>query len=282
MPLKEVAEKLLELYFIRRDAYGISTEKGLQTVKEPVTLDLIMRHLSGEFEIGAHCIEPSQSTCKWIAWDIDRREVAVKLWRKVTDIFPKEACLFEQTSGRGYHILVFWKAPVYSEICYNIARRLSEDLEGVETFPRQPWINPDGYGNWIRLPLGRRGEHWSRLLHPERILDVKPTLPGEHLNLNEYKMQIPFWLKANRCPHRLQDQSKEWSCLRDDGSIGLCSALTCPLPLDISPHRPSKDRVCTVCGKPILRNLYVDEEGNLYHYGCYTSKKSREKTSFTL
>jgi len=38
---------------------------------------------------------------------------------------------------------------------------------------------------------------------------------------------------------------------------------------------PVENRICIVCGEPILRNLYVDKDSNLYHYGCYASEKEK-------
>jgi ribosomal protein L32 len=34
-------------------------------------------------------------------------------------------------------------------------------------------------------------------------------------------------------------------------------------------------RLCVACGEPILRNLYIDKDGNLYHYGCYASERKK-------
>ena len=228
--MREVAERLLSLYFNRLDCYGVSDGERILTVKGSVTVELVEKHLRGEFELGAHAIEPTRSTCRWVAWDIDDRKTRITLYDRLGRVFPRESVVVERTSGRGYHILLFFLSPIPSEICYSIALKFAEGLKGVETYPKQPWIEPEGYGNWIRLALGYRKttKRWSRLLSPEKILDVKPILPGEYVNLSEYKQPIPFWLKANRCIHRTQDQSGAWNCLKSDGSVGLCSTFTCP------------------------------------------------------
>ena len=230
MPSKrsDVAERLLDLFFVRRDVYGLEAEDGWRTVKKPVTAGLVKGHLEGRYCLGAHPIGRN-GECRWIGWEIDSATVLPPLYTRLKAVFPESAMVIHTTGGRSYHIKVFFKCPISSEDAYRIAKRMAGDLRGVEFYPKQPGIGR-GYGNFMRLPLGRHGRtgRIGVLIRPESLFDVAPCMPPA---------PPVFSSLAGDCPYRVQEAwmvngrielLDEYSCTYHNGSIGRCKAELCP------------------------------------------------------
>jgi hypothetical protein len=129
--------------------------------------------------IGLHSTSPA-NTCRWGAVDIDCHgptstppEVnlaAVLAWYGRLAALGFSPLLTDSNGQGGYHLLAIFREPVTTPKVFDFLRWLVSDhaIHGLtappETFPKQPWIQPGRYGNWLRLP-GRHHtrEHWSRV-----------------------------------------------------------------------------------------------------------------------
>jgi len=223
-----VAERLLKLFFVERQHYGADYGNGLTTVKQPITRQVILKHLQGHLELAAHAIESQRSLSLWSCWDLDRGG-ALTLYHKLTRKFPKSSLVLEETGGSGYHVWLMYKVPTPSEIAYGISRLYAAGVTD-EYYPAERWIQPGGYGRMCRIPLGYRRStgRWSRLIHPKSILNVEPCLPGRHIDLNVFREPVPWSIRQARCPYKIPDRTGTLNCLYRDGSVGLCAEGLCP------------------------------------------------------
>jgi len=234
---EELAQRILDLFFVRRDAYGLETPQGWITVKQPVTLDLIHTHLSGGPCLGAHPID-QDNRCRWIGWDFDEARKATLLYERAKAEYPSTALLLNFTGGRGCHLRAFFNRLIQAFVGCQLARQLVEEREGVEWYPKQPRISREGFGSFMRLPLGRHAKtgRVGRLIHPATLLEIKPCAPP---------VPSTFKLMAEQCQHRVQEARMNgegrivkldtYDCLFSNGTVGSCREDQCPILLRQEP-----------------------------------------------
>lgn len=229
----KLAERILELFFVRRDVYGIETGEGWRTVKEPVTAELIMRHLRGEACLGAHLIG-KDGECRWIGWEVDNPSLLRPLFARVKEMFPSESMLIHTSGGRSFHVKVFFNRPIKSEDAHVLAKNAVSKLQGVEFYPKQPRISETGFGNFMRIPLGRhmRSGEFGVLVQPKSLFEIKPCPPPEWC-------VTPFKFVAEACSYRVKECRQEprsgkivetgnFCCTYYDGTVGYCREDLCP------------------------------------------------------
>lgn len=171
----------------------------------------LRRHFIGATEgdvIGLHAVSPDgdDSVSRWFGLDFDAHgDVTTEYleslrlaasWCAET-IGERCSVLLEDSNGRGgYHLWAYFDAPLSSASLYvwlqSIATRCHE-ATGItpETYPKQPRVNPDEFGSWLRLP-GRHHTrpHWSRVCRPgqpwcagedaaREILENFPATPAD-------------------------------------------------------------------------------------------------------
>jgi hypothetical protein len=226
-----LAKRMLELFFIRRDAYGLEKPSGWKTVKQPVTIDLIEQHLNGEPCLGAHPIS-LENQCKWIGWDLDTKEKADVVYSRAIKRYPKTAVLLNSTGGRGYHIRIFFNRSIPAEDANRLARELVEGIEGVEYYPKQAWISKRGFGNFMRLPLGKHQKtgRTGKLIFPKSLLEIKPCAPP---------FPSSFEQVAKQCQYRIHEAKMSaeghivkldlYDCTFGNSTTGSCQKENCPL-----------------------------------------------------
>jgi len=215
-----LAKRILELFFVRRDVYGLETAHGWITEKKPVTLELIMRHLNGEVCLASHPID-SGNRCSWIGWDVDNHKKARELKLRVEKKYPKHALLFNFTGHRGFHLRVFFNRKIRAEDAYLLAKEMANEIQGIEYYPKQPRISSTGYGNFMRIPLGkhRKTGRVGNLIEPSSLFQIRPCTPPVSLSYEEIK---------EFCQHKIKDQHGNWNCIAINGTVGLCNQQLCP------------------------------------------------------
>lgn len=149
-------------------AYGKfneKTEKG-ECVKEPVTDEIIKRHLTGKRRIGRYPLSPDildGSGTWWVAVDIDNDDIGLAIQFCEALEHLEIPCYIERSKSKGYHVWVFFSDPVEAVKARALMRYGIDVLEKVteyqiqEIFPKQNTIKQSdgnyGYGNYINLPL---------------------------------------------------------------------------------------------------------------------------------
>ena len=195
-----LAGALHSLFVARGDCYAKQLEKGgYVKVEEPLTIEVLTRHLKGELTVGAYQLN-GDSFVKWLCFDLDPerlsepKDAAVKILQVCFEKQEKDerpriwpsAVLAEASRypDPSYHIWIFFAMPVHAKVARWLGLRILELAElnprQVEVFPKQSEINNErSFGNLVKLPLGfhRAEKKWSRLLDPETF----EPLPNEAL-----------------------------------------------------------------------------------------------------
>ncbi len=126
--------------------------------------DIIRRHLEGEITIGLYAINPDNQACKWVAIDADYKNAMEDLLKLQYRLAQDGVDPALEMSRRGGHLWVFLETPLLAKDCriyiHDIALRLAVPVkgtglkDGIEVFPKHDVIEPGGFGNAIRGPLG--------------------------------------------------------------------------------------------------------------------------------
>lgn len=172
---------MLSLFVNRRDTYAVQRADGSYVrVPEPLTKEVLERHLAGEVTVGSYQLSPEDDGVIWLCFDIDPErveepaEVARRIYKGAVEAWPREAVWLEASRDPdpSYHVWVFFLDPVPADVARWLGRRLLEKLgiREVEVFPKQDSAR-GRYGNLMKLPLGyhRRAKKWSRWLDPETL-----------------------------------------------------------------------------------------------------------------
>jgi len=143
------------LFTGRKDAYGLETQNGPITVREPLADSLIHEHLIGSKRIGIFPIkEDNRVLFACLDLDQEDKEKLSKIFLSLLDsnFYP----YVEISKSKGYHIWVFFDEPIEAGAVRRVLLRVLKDsgIDGIEVFPKQDKIGPDnGLGNYVFLPL---------------------------------------------------------------------------------------------------------------------------------
>jgi hypothetical protein len=165
---REIIRVMRELFVQRDDVYGVQVRRGkscvYRLVKEPLTDEVIKRHLRGEVTIATY--PARSSTTKWVCVDIDSRDKnkvkEVLATMKKHGIRP----VLEDSGGKGFHGCVFFEKGIPNWK----ARAIGEPVAcGNEIFPKQDLLQNGSYGSLLKLPLGvhRETGRWCCFLNEE-------------------------------------------------------------------------------------------------------------------
>lgn len=170
-----VAKALLEVFGAREDVYALATYDGSNVsyhpVKEPLTEEVIERHLKGAVTVGAYQLSLSDEV-RWLGWDIDAdtleqaQETANKLLRVLADT-PHAV---EFSGSKGYHVLILFTQPMRADDAKELANsvRIQAGIK-CECFPKQNRLSPNQpFGNLLKVPLGLhpKTQNRSRFVDP--------------------------------------------------------------------------------------------------------------------
>lgn len=171
----------MDLFVHRGDVFAVQQESGAYfPERRPITADDIEDHLAGNWSLGVYVIDPLQDdTVRYIVWDLDivDEDAANKLCELVEHMqlangeskVPAgyERCLLREFSGnKGTHVWMFFDEPVPAE---KVRRWVAADFmpqwaeaanangwpAAIEVFPKQDSVPAGGFGNLIKLPLGK-------------------------------------------------------------------------------------------------------------------------------
>lgn len=170
----------LELYkrlFVHRtDVFAEQSSNGSYFPhKVPITDFDLEEHLGGVASYGTYVIRPSDQTVKYVVFDLDTYDqgqletlteaVAALLNTKEPHLPPDllRSVLLEDSGGKGYHVWLFLDSPLTASV---VRRWLERDFHfphSLEVFPKQDSVEDGGYGNLVKLPLGKHGRtgRWS-------------------------------------------------------------------------------------------------------------------------
>lgn len=147
--------RYVELFPHRRDIYALQkTDGSYFLVREPITLELLRRHLNGEVTCGWYALQ-HDNTVRWVALDADHDNgliVLQQIWQKLQQLTINT---YLEESRRGGHLWLFIE-PVRAKVVRTLMRQLLNLLkvDAIEIYPRQDELPEDGVGSLLRGPLG--------------------------------------------------------------------------------------------------------------------------------
>lgn len=157
----------------RQDAYGAG---GGMCVKQALSADVLVGHLSGEKRIGVYPLSPTILDGEGVYWaclDIDDSDLnlAIESMGALAELGVQG--YIERSKRKGYHVWVFFAEPVPANHARALLRYAGAEHE---IFPKQDKLVDGGYGNYVNLPLfGADVEHQRTVfLDPKRGYEPHP------------------------------------------------------------------------------------------------------------
>lgn len=174
----------MDLFIHRRDVFAEQHEDGsYRPVRRPIEELDVEEHLGGLRSLGSYSIDPTDDTVGFAVFDLDTYdEKALEFLCKRVEglchdsgigrVHYAPCLLLESSGGKGYHIWLFFDAPVpardvrawaavvkeaYDEHRRPVDRGESDDCGEwpfLEIFPKQDTVPEGGFGNLVKLPLG--------------------------------------------------------------------------------------------------------------------------------
>jgi hypothetical protein len=213
---------LFEMFQGRPDVHGRQSARTEEvwTAKSPLTLELYHGHLAGTGDrVGAHYLQPDGTT-RVVVVDIDQ-EVPGLAQRIVAALRSVGiAAHLERSKSKGYHVWIFFTAPVLGRRAQQLRAYLRERFIWVgEYFPRQDALEPDGIGNFMFLP------HYGRAAATRTVFLDPPTLtviPDQVTYLLQADRATPVALDALVANVRLDDSRSSRAALPANWLLDIC------------------------------------------------------------
>src|SRR6266550_5174954 len=144
-------------------------------VREPLTLPLLAAHLAGRCTLGTYLLDES-SHCSFAVFDADSGDGLVRLVGLAMELARQGIPTVLEASRRGGHLWVHLAEPTPAHLVRAWLLPSAQSL-GVEFYPKQDTLGPDGACSLIRLPLGihRQARGWYPFVHMDEDGDVVPV-----------------------------------------------------------------------------------------------------------
>ncbi|KPL24871.1 MAG: hypothetical protein AMJ75_02630 [Phycisphaerae bacterium SM1_79] len=163
------------LFMGLRNVYGTyETKTGrVRQVKEPVTDEVILAHLTGKQSYGVYLLVGDRTGA--IAVDFDQNELCLPISFVAGARRYDMSAYIERSKSKGYHVWVFFEnGGVLAAKARLVAQKVLADMgrPATEVFPKQDAL-ADGvsYGNFIHAPL------FGALVPKGRTVFVDPAEP---------------------------------------------------------------------------------------------------------
>lgn len=185
-------ERFIKLFRGRGDVYG--SEEG-SCVKEPLTTDVFINHLTGTTPIGVYPMVPLRGDwyTVWGCTDIDTGDLQAAINLQSAFESAGVHAFIEKSRSKGYHVWVFASEPVLARdmrrmflACHQVV-----DYPAREVNPKQETLaSTKQYGNYVRLPYPN---HADLSIPNRRVInhDEEPYSLDEFLNMAENAMVSP-------------------------------------------------------------------------------------------
>ncbi len=133
--------------------YAVQQRDGsYRRVREPLTLPLLAAHLAGRCTLGTYLLD-EQHQCSFAVFDADSRDGLEQLVGLAMELAPSGIPTVLEASRRGGHLWVHLAEPTAARVVRAWLLPAAHML-GVEFYPKQDTLGPDGACSLIRLPLG--------------------------------------------------------------------------------------------------------------------------------
>jgi hypothetical protein len=156
--------------------YAIQQRDGSYwRVREPLTLPLLAAHLAGRCTLGTYLLDEF-NRCLFTVFDADSRDGLEQLAGLAIELALSGIPTALEASRRGGHLWVHLAEPTPAR-AVRAWLLPAAHLLGVELYPKQDTLGPDGACSLIRLPLGihRQARGWFPFVQVNEEGDVVPV-----------------------------------------------------------------------------------------------------------
>ena len=148
-----------EVFRGREDDFALAVTHGYVRAGRPVAARDLHNHLKGTVSAGIYLLR-TDNTCRLLVLDVDEddSEAAAGLARTLSRFVSKQAILVERTGGRGWHVWAAWDGWHPAGKVQALGFRVLAEAEveaTVEVYPKQAVLPEGGFGNLVRMPLGK-------------------------------------------------------------------------------------------------------------------------------
>jgi hypothetical protein len=172
----ELVEAYASLFVHCWSHYAVQQWNGSYwRVREPLTRSLLSAHLSGQCTLGTYLLDEDDH-CTFAVFDDDSEDGLGRLAGLAMELAKFDIPTMLEASRRGGHLWVHLAGP--TPACVVRAWLLpSAQALGVEFYPKQDTLGPDGACSLIRLPLGihRLSRGWFPFIEVHEDGDVAPV-----------------------------------------------------------------------------------------------------------
>src|SRR5256714_13876723 len=144
-------------------------------VREPLTLPLLTAHLAGRCTLGTYLLD-EQHQCSFAVFDADSGDGLELLGGLAMELALSGIPTVLEASRRGGHLWVHLAEPTPARVVRAWLLPAAH-LLGVELYPKQDTLGPDGACSLIRLPLGihQQARGWFPFVVVNEEGDVVPV-----------------------------------------------------------------------------------------------------------
>jgi TOTE conflict system primase-like protein len=178
--MQELPHEALAAYasvFVQRwDQYAVQQRDGSYwRVAELLSLTHLAAHLAGQWTLGTYVLDAS-SHCSFAVFDADREDGLDCLADLAEELLGQGVPTVLEASRRGGHLWVHLVEQTPAQMVRVWLLPYAMAL-GLELYPKQNWLTPDGSGSLIRLPLGvhRQSRGWYPFVQRSRWGDLVPV-----------------------------------------------------------------------------------------------------------
>jgi len=121
--------------------------------KEPITDEVIAKHLDGTVSLGVFPLVGQQVTVAVVDFDSPDTDTVARFR---TEARRLGLCPYtERSKGKGFHVWFFWQDPVEAKLVVRCLRAVLASIGAPETevFPKQVALEPGAFGSFVNCPL---------------------------------------------------------------------------------------------------------------------------------
>src|SRR5256885_1331301 len=172
----DLVEAYASLFVHCWSQYAVQQRDGSYwRVREPLTLPLLAAHLAGRCTLGTYLLD-EQHQCSFAVFDADNPDGLEQLVGLAMELALSGIPTILEASRRGGHLWVHLAEPT-SARAVRAWLLPSARMLGVELYPKQDTLGPDGACSLIRLPLGihQQARGWFPFVVVNEEGDVVPV-----------------------------------------------------------------------------------------------------------
>lgn len=197
--------------------YAVQREDGsYYPVREPLTTNMLRKHVAGEITIGTYVLRPGEDNCRTLVFDIDEDPEGAP-YKPLVDALldlgvPSRGIGVEFSGSKGWHVWVLSARYMPARIFRHIGRAAMAQADvSCEMFPKQDAVRD--LGNLVKVPgalhqVSKKRSYFVGAppvgIGSAVLLDVLGDLPQESVQIKHVSGPV-----ALECMAAIQDGAGE-------------------------------------------------------------------------